>query len=61
MEWLVQHKGWIFVGICLVVGSGIMRSLFNNKGEPNSQAVSGVQSRSHVRGNIKGGNHHHDE
>lgn len=61
MEWLIQYKGWVFVGICVVVGSGIMRLFFKNKGEPNSQAVSGVHSRSHGRDNINGGAKHHDE
>lgn len=61
MEWLVQYKGWILVGLCLVVVSGIMKMLFKNKGEPNSQAVSGVHSRSHVRGSSKSSTHHHDE
>lgn len=62
MEWLVQYKGWILVGLCLFVVSGIMKMIFKNKGESNSQAVSGVHSRSHVRGSSKSSStHHHDE
>ena len=61
MEWLVQYKGWILVGLCLFVVSGIMKMIFKNKGKSNSEAVSG-DSRSYVRGSSKSSStHHHDE
>ncbi|MFJ7848070.1 hypothetical protein ACIQZM_10060 [Peribacillus sp. NPDC097206] len=59
MDWLIQNKEWVFVGIgvSLVLG---LTGIFLKKGEPNSQPVSGSRSKSHGRDH-SGAIRHHDE